>query len=288
MNILISGGTGFIGSYISEALANAGHRAWVLSRNTTQNGSITLEELPLISYEHGIETFIHSAVAYGRKSQKICDVLECNILYPIKVIESMTGIEMNCPKFVINIDSFFNKHGLCDYMLWYSLSKAWGKSALETYCQDSGISFINLMFEQVYGPRDSLQKFTAYVLNSLKNNVDYLDLSDGMQRRDFVYVTDVASAVLHVVSNIKDSVYEKAGTIEVGSGNAISLRMFVELAKQLSGSRTELRFGARKMAQGELMESFADIRFLSSIGWNPKVNLVDGIKNVFEIGCFKE
>lgn len=296
MNILVVGGTGFLGSNIAAEASVQGLTVWVLTRRIdhskdeiykTMQGvrRVTIDELPRFSIITKIDVLVSSAVVYGRSNEKTSEVLDCNVVFPIRVLEMM-GV--NKPKYVINLDTFYNKHDICDYMFWYSHSKKMGMVLLREFCRVEGIEFVNLMLEHVYGPYDSPKKFTTSVFNSLVANSGELDLTEGLQKRDFIYVTDAAQAVICAISNIDSALYEKVGTIEVGSGDAITIRLFVETAKRLSGANTKLCFGTKVMAYGELMESSADIRKLSAMGWSVAIGLEEGIKHCLEAVTWKQ
>lgn len=289
MNVMITGGTGFIGSHIAKAMFEQGTNVWILTRDVSYKSRATVppassyvlidELLHFLTSTH-IDVLICGAVAYGRGGESPDDVLQCNVVFHLKILEMMGQIK---PRYIINLDTFFNKNGVCNYMFWYSRSKAWGTDALRELCRTESIGFVNLMLEQVYGPTDSDKKFATFVINSLAANVKRIDLTHGLQKRDFIFVEDVAQAVICVVDHIESALFEKAGIIEVGNGEMITIRQFVETVKRLSGAETELCFGAMTMAQSELTESKANIRWLSMSGWSASIGLEEGIQR-----CLRE
>ncbi len=68
-------------------------------------------------------------------------------------------------------------------------------------------------------------------------------------------------------------------TLDCGSGRAVSIREFVETIHHVTGSRSELRFGALPYRENEIMLSQADPAALRALGWDPQVSLEQGIKN---------
>jgi nucleoside-diphosphate-sugar epimerase len=66
----------------------------------------------------------------------------------------------------------------------------------------------------------------------------------------------------------------------VGSGEAVTMRNFVELTKQVACASTELDFGAVPYRANEAMLSVADTARLCGLGWQPEVTLADGIKSM--------
>ena len=135
--------------------------------------------------------------------------------------------------------------------------------------------------EYIYGPYDSKSKFIPYILKSLYNNIPEISLTLGEQQRDFVYITDVISAYIVLI----DSLYKQqqyCENFDVGSGQAIMIRDVVEMAHQLTGSLTKLKFGDIPYRENETMQSQSDIVPMKSLGWSPSVTLFDGLNMVIK------
>ena len=100
--------------------------------------------------------------------------------------------------------------------------------------------------------------------------------------RDFIYIDDVVSAYLTVIT--KKNLTEKWFTeYEVGSGDSITIRKFVETVHKISDSKTHLEFGAIPYRKGEVMNSQADVSALKALGWRCDVNLENGLKQTIKI-----
>jgi hypothetical protein len=91
--------------------------------------------------------------------------------------------------------------------------------------------------EQVYGPGEKLTKAYPSVILQLLNNCESIALTNGLQFRDFIFIDDVVSAVIHISSN--------------------------------------LRFGLRPMDQ-DILDSKADCRWLFDRGWKCETSIHDG------------
>jgi len=102
-------------------------------------------------------------------------------------------------------------------------------------------------------------------------------LTLGEQRKDFVYVGDVAAAFLAVLDNL-GKLPAGAVDLECGTGQAVSIRAFVETIHRLTGSRAALRFGALPYRDGEIMLSQADPTALRALGWEARVSLANGLR----------
>lgn len=143
------------------------------------------------------------------------------------------------------------------------------------------IHFGNIRLEHFYGPNDDNTKFTSYVIKSCLENIPELELTLGEQRRDFIYIDDVVSAYLLLLENM-GSFSEPFMEFDVGSGQAVSIREFVETVHRLTASRTHLAFGALPYRDGEVMHSVADVSGLKMLGWRCCYDIEAGLKQAIE------
>ncbi len=277
MKILLTGGTGFLGSKCLKALIQNGHDVSILKRSssslerikefTGQYKAIDIDcsQVEDVFSRNQFDVVIHCAVAYGRAGEHSAKVFETNYMFPIKLLE--TAIACECPYF-INTDTFFCKQlpGRLErkediYMPEYTFSKyqfrEWGRQR----GNEGKITFVNLQLEHVYGEGDSLNKFIPWITKQLKENVPYIDLTDGIQLRDFVCVDSVVKVYMNVLKNLEE--HRITGgyfNYSVGTGQSMSVRSFIEHLKEQIGSSTELRFGVILRKPSEIMYSTADSR----------------------------
>jgi len=125
--ILITGATGFLGSHLVEKLLSDGFNIIVLKRSFSNVWRIKHLLDKLISYdidkislerifeENKIDVIIHTATLYGRKKEKIYEIIESNFILPLKLLELAV---INNTKSFINTDTSLPKH-----LNYYSLSK---------------------------------------------------------------------------------------------------------------------------------------------------------------------
>jgi len=192
-----------------------------------------------------------------------------NTIFPLKLLE--ISAKFKTPIF-INTDTYFNKNsipyqGLVNYSLSKYQFKEWGKQ----FGTDGRIFFINAQLEHLFGPGDADSKFTTYIIKSLLKNIDKLELTPGEQKRDFISVDNVVSAYLVLIEKAcsNPQMYQH---YEVGTGQSLSIREFVETAHRLIEAKTELVFGAKPYREDEIMFSQANIKPLIDLGWQPNLN----------------
>ncbi|ALS66398.2 NAD-dependent epimerase/dehydratase family protein [Pandoraea apista] len=283
MRVLVTGATGFIGRHLLRALAARGDEVIALSRQVrvVERDAAGIRWLAVddelenkLSSLKNIDVVFHLATAYGRQGETYFDIEQANVAFPLVVLQ--WAANGGCDTF-INTDSFFSRPEYrYGYMKEYSLTKRtfaeWGALTADDH---SHFHFVNARLEHVYGTGDDARKFFPMILRELLGNVPQIDLTACNQKRDFVFVEDVVRAYIAIARNTA----ALPSYVEVGVGTSIStsLRSVVERLHSLSKSTSELRFGALKHRPGEIMNSHADISFLSSLGWSPEVQLDEGL-----------
>jgi nucleoside-diphosphate-sugar epimerase len=285
MKILVTGGTGFLGSHLVRALVHRGDRVVVLTRPGSDWRRLASVAREIVRHElsgdlerafaaHGpIEAVIHTATCYGRRGETDVEIFAANTALPMRLLDAASRY---------GVATFYNTDTSLDRTVnAYALSKKqfaeWGR-----HVANSGrIRFVNIVLEHVYGPDDDETKFTARLIKQFLAGAPVVELTAGEQRRDFVYVDDVVAAYLLLLESTR---FGRAGAPEVavGSGRPIALRDFVEAARRATGATTDVRFGAVPYREHEVMCSQADVGPLNALGWGPRVELADGIQRIVE------
>lgn len=281
MRLLVTGATGFLGSHLVKQFLQDGHQIAVLKRQRSDLYRLQdcLTDLELFDTEAGLapifasgslDGVIHLATCYGRNAETAVEIFETNTAFPLQLLQAAAAA--NVPMF-INTDTSLDK-----YLNPYSLSKRhfaeWGK----WMAQQGRINFLNIRLEHMYGPEDDSSKFTSHVIRSLCNNVAEINLTKGEQLRDFIYIDDVLSAYQVLLSRLAQKVDTRFIECDLGSGEPVRIRDFVELVHELTGSKTVLNFGAVPYRAGEVMHAQADITYLNQLGWKVTTSLAEGIK----------
>ena len=215
-----------------------------------------------------LDVILHTAASYGKKGS-FSDLLIANICFSMKLLEYALQYKVRCFCYTdTKLDRFTSA---------YSLSKLqfaeWGK-----YVADNNkISFIDTRIEHMYGDMDDDNKFIPWVIKNCRDNVPYINLTLGEQKRDFIHVDDVVSAYEMILKENKTGGYEK---YEIGTGKTITIRHLVENIKEVIGASTELRFGKMAYRLNETMESKANIEALVKLGWQAKMSIDDMISSL--------
>ena len=284
--ILLTGATGFVGSHILKRLLELGEDVVIILRETSSleriknlNGfsvfkvNNQLSNLDELYQKHQINTIIHVSTEYGR-SLDYSSVLMSNVIFPIKLIEKA---DMKNLKLFINTDSFSSKFQDSTYLKEYVSSKRIFKEYLKSIF---GFQVINLQLEHVIGEYDSNGKFITFLFNEMLNNTKKIKLTEGNQKRDFIYISDVVDAY---ITTLKYKNYKKKFVdFEVGTGQSIPIKEFVLTMHKILQSKSELLFGYIETRTDEIMDSSANNLDLIKLGWHPKFTIQIAIHNILK------
>jgi len=286
----VTGATGYLGSNLVKRLLEFDIQIDCLKRSGSDisrldsvNGCINwidVEGLDFVKYFEAanIDAIVHCATHYGRREIDPMATIDANLILPLKVLHAACR---NNIRVFINTDTILDKR-----VNHYSLSKSQFLDWLKSY--SSQISCFNLALEHFYGPGDDPTKFVTHLIHSLLRKESSLDFTEGFQKRDFIYIDDVIDAFMLIIDQSfkTDKGFFK---YEIGSGAPIQIRQFISLVKSIcKNDVTSLNFGVVPYRDNEVMLSKVDSRSLISLGWQPKVNLVDGLTKTIEVERYEK
>jgi nucleoside-diphosphate-sugar epimerase len=281
-NLLITGINGFLGSHIAKRLHTKYNIIGIeINKNNTKNITQILQQVDMytndldslnhIFYKYHIDTIIHTATLFGKNAEPITKIAESNYFLPLSLLEYSIK---NKVRAFVNTDTVVNK-----FVNEYSLFKRQFHECLKYF--NEKIKIINIRLEHFYGGGASDANFITYIIKKLLNNDIEIPLTQGEQKRDFIYINDIVEAFATIVENSNTN-NEKYYDYHVCTGDKISIREIVELLKNLTGSKSILKFGAIPYRQYELMDTTGDNSEILKLGWQPKVPLREGLIKTIE------
>ena len=158
----------------------------------------------------------------------------------------------------------------------YAASKKACELLCHTYHHLFDMDIFCLRFFTVYGPRQrpdlAINKFTRALLNGEPITL----FGDGSSSRDYTHISDILQGIGQAMENLKGF-----GIFNLGESNAISLKELLALLENSTEKKADIKY--LPMQDGDVLRTFADIsRAKSVLGYNPVVNIADGIRNYVE------
>lgn len=292
--VLVTGGAGFIGSNLVDALINKGYDVGIIDDFSTGkreniNPKATLYEISLhkASIEEltnilsGYEKVFHTA-AFARVQPSIIDPIkfnEVNVNGTLNLLFACVKAGIKKVIYSASSSAYGNNNIFptpettnTDPMSPYGLQKYIGEQYCRMFSLVYGLDTVSLRYFNVYGPRmnftGAYKTVIAIFIEKKSQNKPLTITNDGTQRRDFTHVYDVVDA------NIRASEYEEklnGEVFNIGNGKDISINEIADM------------FGGEKEYIGNVLEPYKTLADNSKakniLGWIPKQNIEDYIKN---------
>jgi UDP-glucose 4-epimerase len=303
MNCLVTGGAGFIGSNLVDALIERGDRVAVLDNLSTGKRANLDQALSRGAELHEADVRDADAVARAFASARPelvfhlaaqIDVrisvddpahdASTNVLGTINVLEAARA---SGTRRVLNSSTGGGLYGEADLlptpegypirpMAPYGQSKLAAEGYCELYHRLHGLSTISLRYGNVYGPRQDVHGEAGVVAIFCGHLVEHRTptvYGDGRQTRDWVDVSDVVQA------NLLAAQSDLIGPVNIGHGQETSVLDLLDALREVGGrnSLPEPQFAPER--PGEVRRSCLDVnRATSELGWEPRVDLRDGLR----------
>jgi UDP-glucose 4-epimerase len=295
MKAIVTGGAGFIGSHLVDALLAAGHEVVVLDNLSTGR----LENL---AHVRSKITLHECDIALTGSWTSLIEKDDC-VFHLAALADIVPSIQQPGPYFRANVDGTFNVlqasaaarasrfvyaassscYGIPDTyptpesadirpQYPYALTKRLGEELVLHWAQVYKLPAVSMRFFNVYGTRSRTSGTYGAVLGVFLAqklaNKPYTVVGDGTQTRDFTYVTDIAAALLAATTS------NKIGEVyNVGSGKSVSVNRLVDL---LGGEKIYI-----PKRPGEPDCTFANIQKITQhLDWSPKVTIEEGVAKV--------
>jgi UDP-glucose 4-epimerase len=296
MKVLVTGGAGFIGSFLVERLVGLGHQVVVidyLTRGSRENLSRIVDSIDLIEADVSEDKVVdialegcHIAYHLAGMSQVMTSVRQPDLCFKYNMVGTYKVAKACVAKqvklvFTSSREVYGNIERLPatedDKLMAvnpYGASKIAGESIIRAYANTYDLDFVILRLANVVGPKDFGRVIPILLKQCLVNGP--LTLFGGHQILDFVGVLDVIEALIQTQDT-------SGVTVNIGSGVGVNIVDLANLLKRLTGSRSEIVFADRR--QEEVERFTTDISLAQKLlGWKPKTSLEDTIKWVIKSG----
>ncbi len=299
--VLITGATGFIGANLARRLAGS-FKVNILARPNSNfwrlndiKSRLAVHNADICDYENLRDAvnrirpdYIFHFAAYGAYPRIQADeskILETDIIGTHNLLKAALGIPYKC---LINTGSS-SEYGIKDKPMKeddaldpntaYGAAKAASTMLCRNFAREHDKPIITLRPFSVYGYYEERLRLVPDVIISCLKNKD-VNLSSGVQKRDFVFIEDAIGAYMQAMK------YDDSSglVLNVGSGKDISVMDAANKIHKIINSGNRLFFGKKPLESFETEKCWrADIKLIrQKIGWKPKINLDEGLARTVE------
>ncbi len=297
--IVVTGGAGFLGSYVTEGLEKRCCRNILVP--TIENYDLTkLEDIVRMYDEMQPDIVIHLAAVVGgigANREHPGEFFYKNLIMGVQLIEQ--GRIRNIEKFVaIGTVCAYPKFTPVPFKeddLWngypeetnapYGLAKKMLLVQSQAYRAEYGFNSIFLLPVNLYGPRDNFDPASSHVIpalikkcfDAIDSGADHIDCwGTGNVSREFIYAADAAEAILLATEH-----YNGAEPVNIGAGFEIKIKDLAEKIAELTGFKGEIRWDPSR-PDGQPRRCLDVSRAKKYFGFEAKTSFEDGLKATIE------
>lgn len=299
---LITGGAGFIGSHLAQALVAQGQQVTIVDNLTSGNlhnlepfrDKISFIQADICDLSALVKAFatvdyvLHHAafISVAESMAKPQETARINVLGTQTVLEAARQCGVKRVVFASSAAVYGTLPGFpykeispTDYQSPYAWSKQAGTELCQLYTKSFGLETVILRYFNVYGPRQNpnavyaavVAKFMQLAAANQPLGIDW----DGKQSRDFINVADIVQAnLLAVQKGVPGEIYN------VASGQTYTLLELADTIEKISGRK--LARVSRPKRPGDVHESSANIDKIRALGFNPKITLETGLREMWQ------
>lgn len=302
--VLVTGGTGFIGSFVTELLIKSGAKVTVTTlTNKLDNISTIKKEVKVVKADL---TQFTDAVKITRKQEVVLNLaskvagIQYNINHPVEMFSDNIQITKNLLEASLRntVERFLITSSACVYPRHCSiptpetegfiddpeptnLGYGWGKRVAELlgrfYNMQYGIKIAIARPYNAYGPRDDFDPKTSHVIPGLIKRImeeesPLLVWGSGKQTRSFLYAEDFARGLIEVTEK-----YAVADPVNIGSDEEITIGDLAKLIVKISGKDIKIKFD-RSKPDGQPRRKCDTTKAYKKFGFRSKISLQEGLE----------
>ena len=297
--VIVTGGSGFLGSFVVEKLKQRGARDIFIPRSSEYDLRHP-EGITHMLQDYPADMIIHLAALAGG--------IGANRARPAEFFYDnlMMGVPLLHKAWEQNVEKFVAVGSVCSYPkytplpfkeenLWdgypeetnapYGLAKKMLLVQSQSYRQQYGYNSIYLMPVNLFGPRDNFDLETSHVIPALirkaieaseRGDQEMLVWGDGSPTREFLYVEDAADGIVTAAEK-----YNGDQPVNLGSGFEISIKDLVEMIVKMTGFEGQLVWQMDK-PNGQPRRGLDVSRAKDYFGWSAQVPFEEGIRRTIE------
>ena len=296
--IYVAGHNGLLGSALVRRLGEEGYRNLILKTSSEVDLRDSVQVKDFFEKERPDYVFLCAAS---------CGGVGMNITHPVDYIQDNLDIQSNVIKnshvynvkklvfvasaasYPVNCEQPIREEALLSNYLgksneFYTIAKIAGIKLCEAYKKEFGDNFISVQPNNIYGPRDKFSESSGHVMAALitkfhkakkTRSSEVICWGSGNARREFIYVEDLADALLFVMNNYNDN-----EPINIGVGEDHSIKEVAQMISDVVEYDGKIEWDITK-PEG-VSKRLLDSSKLFSMGWTPTYGLLEGLTSTYD------
>ena len=295
MNIIITGGTGFIGSNLIHSLLKKNMNVAVIVRKSSNLNNIknSLKRIKVFTYNDNIdeliffykkfnpEITIHLATSFiaEHQSTQVKELIRSNIEFGAQILEAMK--ESGCKK-LINAGTNWQHYLNHEYnpTCLYAATKQAFDDIIKFYVEAENFNVITLKLFDSYGENDKRPKLINLLYRFYLEGKQ-LELSPGEQILNLVHINDICNGFMLSINKLDKTFYKGfVQTYVLDSDKSYSLKKIILKFEEVFDIVLNIKWGKKPYRKREMMKPWSGGRRLP--GWKPKISIDQGIKLLYD------
>ena len=291
MHIVLTGGTGFIGSHLARKLVENQHQLTLIVREGSDISSLA-NIAPAVRYvthdgsydslrpafsETTVDAVIHLAAfsQFDSDADDIAPMIAANLTFGSQLLEAMA--QYHC-SYIINTGTFSEHKDSATYTpcCFYASTKHAFSAIVDYYCQERDITALTLKLTDSYGAHDPRPKLFQFLAESYKKGQP-LDMTPGQQTIYLTHVDDICSAYIIGLEHLKNQTKQSHEQFFV-AGNPHRLQDVVESYQKITARHMTINWGGIDYRPSQVMQPFIGQRLPH---WQPTITLEEGIASLY-------
>jgi GDP-L-fucose synthase len=304
IKIYIAGHSGMVGSAIMRRLRSAGYMDLIYKKQAELNLTRQVKVEKFFD-DYSPDVVIIAAAKVGGilanntyRAEFIYDnlAIEMNLIHQayLNKVKKLIFLGSSCIYPKLAPQPLKEEYLLSGYLEFtnepYAIAKIAGLKLCENYYRQYGCNFYSVMPTNLYGPNDNFNLETSHVLPALirkfheakVNNLPSITLwGSGKPRREFLYVDDLAEAIVFLMENIKakDIYDEGISHINIGTGEDLTINELAYLISEIVNYSGKIVYDSGK--PDGTPQKLMDVSRINNLGWKYKTELRDGIEKTY-------